>query len=98
MGKFLRLINGVARQVEEAATTVILPTENTYTVVSTISSGTAVTIPNSMAYDSTDLEVFLNNARCTHLFDFNYVGASAPRTQVSFTFDLKAGDVLFFRA
>lgn len=94
MGKFLRIINGVARSVDESSS--ILPTENTYSVNATISSGTPITLPNSMTYDSTELEVFLNSSRCTHLFDYNYTG-STPRTQVSFTFDLRVGDVLFFR-
>lgn len=94
MGRVLRLINGVARHVDETAVTIIY--DEVYDVPSTITTGSAVTLPASKTYDSAELEVYLNGQRLTYLLDYNYVGSS-PRTQVSFTFDLLGTDVIRFR-
>lgn len=94
MGKFLRIINGAARQVEESGTPTIY--EETYSVNSTITTGTPITLPASGTYNSDDLEVYLNGQKLDSLVDYNYVG-SVPRTQVSFTFDLLDGDDVLFR-
>jgi len=67
------------------------------TVGSTITAGTAVTLPSSGSYTTADLEIFMDGQRLTPVLDYNYVGASPPRTQVTFTFDLVAGDVVKFR-
>lgn len=94
MAKFLRIINGVARMANEAGSVTIY--EETYTVGSTITAGTSVTLPNSGTYTSDDIEVYLGGQKLDSLIDYNYVG-SPPRTQVSFTFDLVTGDSLMFR-
>lgn len=94
MGKVLRLVNGVARHVEESAAPTIY--DETLAIGSTISTGTPVTLPSSKTYDSLELEVYFNTQRLVPVVDYNYVG-TAPRTQVSFTFDLLNGDSLRFR-
>jgi hypothetical protein len=94
MAKFLRLVNGVARSFEEAGAIPIY--DESFEVVSDITTGTPVTLPNSGTYDSDELEVYLNGQRLEQLVDYNYEG-SAPRTQVSFTFDLVEGDLVRFR-
>lgn len=62
-----------------------------------LTTGVALTLPESQTYNSEELEVYLNNVRLTPILDYNYVGASPPRTQVSFTFDLLANEVVRFR-
>ena len=103
MGKFLRIVNGVPRQVEEASTTTIY--NQSLTVVSgtpganeiqwPIIAGTSITIPASQSYTGAELLVRLNGEWTQPVFDYNYVG-SPPRTQISMTFDLEIGDRLDF--
>lgn len=95
MGNFLRLSSGVPRSFAESGTTTIY--DEVYSVVSTITTGTGIPLPSSKTYDSAELEVYLNTQRVVPLTDYNYVGGSPPRTQVSFTFDLLAGDKIRFR-
>lgn len=94
MGRVLRLINGVARQVDEAASPTIY--DEVMAINSTITTGTPVTLPASKTYNSLELEVYFNTQRLVPTEDYNYVGA-APRTQITFTFDLLNGDNLRFR-
>lgn len=94
MGKFLRLVNGVPRQEDEAAATTIY--DEKFDVVSTITTGTPVTLPSGGTYDSQELEIYLNGQVLDDVVDFNFEG-SPPRTQVSFTFNLVGGDKLRFR-
>jgi hypothetical protein len=94
MGKFLKLVGGVPRLVDESISVTIY--DENYAVEGTITTGTPVTLPASGTYDSAELEVTLNGQRLEPVFDYNYVG-SVPRTQVSFTFDLIAGDSIGFR-
>lgn len=95
MGRFLRISNGVARSFDEATAPSIY--DQTVTLGATLTTGTAYTIPSSQTYTSEELEVYLNGIRLDSLIDFNYVGGSPPRTQITFTFDLLSGDILRFR-
>jgi len=94
MGRVLKLVNGVPRQVDESASPTIY--DEVSSINTTITTGTSVTLPSSRTYDSQELEVYLGVTRLIPLEDYNYVG-SVPRTQVSFTFDLVDGDKIRFR-
>lgn len=96
MGKFLRLANGVIRSFDESSSPTIYD-QNVTVGGGGLTTGQPITLPSSQTYDSQELEVYLNNVRLTPVLDYNYVGASAPRTQVSFTFDLLANEVVRFR-
>lgn len=96
MAKFTRIINGVLRQFDESGTPTIYD-ENVTISSGGLTTGVSLTLPSSQTYDSNELEVYLNNVRLTPVLDYNYVGASAPRTQVSFTFDLLVNEVVRFR-
>lgn len=71
--------------------------EAVYTVGSTITAGTPITLPNSGTYSDDDLEVFLMGQKMSVVLDYNYVGSLPNRTQVSFTFDLFNTDKITFR-
>lgn len=92
MTTFLKIINGVPRHVAFSASSY----EADYTVTSTITTGTPITLPSSGTYTDIDLEVFLNGHRMYAGVDYNYIG-TPPRSQISFTFDLLADDVVKFR-
>lgn len=96
MAKKLALVSGVPRMVEESAS---LPSiyRATYAVGSTISTGTPVTLPAAETYSSDELEIDLNGVGLDVVTDYNYVGAGPSRTQVTFTFDLVAGDEIGFK-
>lgn len=97
MAKKLALVNGIPRMVNETSSVAIY--DETYTLVSDITTGTPVTLPNSGTYTGDELEVRLNGVRMDSGIDYNFVG-SAPRTQVAFTFDLLGNtnpDTLNFR-
>lgn len=96
MAKFLRLNAGVLRSFDESGNTVIYD-QNSTIGGGGLTTGVALTLPSSQTYNSSELEVYLNNVRLTPVLDYNYVGASAPRTQVSFTFDLLVNEVVRFR-
>jgi hypothetical protein len=104
MGKFLRLSQGVLRMVDEAGSptiydkslTVVSGTPGSYEIQGPVTAGTAITLPDSQTYNSSELIVNLNGQALEQVFDFNFVG-SIPRTQVSLTFDLEVGDRLDFR-
>jgi hypothetical protein len=104
MGKFLRLVNGVARQFDEAGATsiydqslvVVAGTPGAGEIQGPISTGTNVTLPGGQTYEDDELRIELNGQGLDPVFDYNYVG-SVPRTQVAFTFDLEVGDRINFR-
>jgi hypothetical protein len=96
MGKFLRLANGVIRSFDESSSPTIYD-QNVTVGGGGLTTGQPITLPSSQTYDSQELEVYLNNVRLTPVLDYNYIGASAPRTQVSFTFDLLTNEVVRFR-
>lgn len=93
MGRFLRLSNGVARSFDEASSTPIY--KATYVVSGTLTTGTAITLPSSQTYNSTELEVHLNGQFLEPGIDYNYIGI-VPRTQISFTFDLLNAERVLF--
>lgn len=104
MANFLQGINGRIKAAPVAGGA--NPEETTLTVVSSgaganeingpVTTGVLVTIPDSVTYENTDLQVFLNGQQLDIVDDYNYAG-SGTRTQVSFTFDLEVGDEISFR-
>lgn len=96
MAKFTRIINGVLRQFDESGTPTIYD-ENVTIGGGGLTTGSPLSLPSSQTYNSSELEVYLNNVRLTPVLDYNYVGGSAPRTQVTFTFDLLVNEVVRFR-
>ena len=96
MGNFLRLSAGVPRSFAEAGSPTIYD-QNSVIGGGGLTTGSALTLPSAQTYDSSELEVYLNNVRLTPILDYNYVGGSPPRTQVTFTFDLLAAEVVRFR-
>ena len=68
----------------------------TYSPVATVTSGTAVDLPESQTYTGDELSIYRNGQRLDYIVHYTYVG-SAPRTQVLFTFDLKTSDDITFR-
>ena len=61
-----------------------------------LAAGTPITLPLSRTYTGEELQVSLNGQETEPVVDFNYVG-TAPRTQISFTFELFAGERVRFR-
>jgi len=96
MGRFLRISSGVARSFDEAGSIAIYD-QNSVIGGGGLTTGSPLTLPSGQTYDSSELEVYLNNVRLTPILDYNYVGGSPPRTQVEFTFDLLANEVVRFR-
>lgn len=94
MGKFLRLVAGQQRSFDESSSPTIY--DQLVTIGSTITTGTAQTLPAGGTYDSAELEIWLSGQRLAVTEDYNYVG-SPLRTQVTFTFDLVAGDKIRYR-
>lgn len=99
MAKFLRLSNGVPRSFNESATLPIYDETieiGVDTAPGGVATGNPITLPSSQTYEGEELEVYLNGQRADSLIDYNFVGI-APRTQISFTFDLVDGDKVRFR-
>ena len=93
MAKTLQLLNGIPRSVETAVADLY---DATYVVESPISSGTPITLPGSETYTDQELFVFLNDILQEVVLDYNYED-SPPRPEISFTFDLIAGDRVRFK-
>lgn len=95
MAKFLKLVNGLPRMVDETSNVGIY--DETITVGNTgVITGVSVTLPAGRTYSGLELEVYLNGQRLEDALDYNFVGSGA-RTQITFTFDLVEGDVVRFR-
>ena len=93
--KVVTFVSGIPRsQTYIASSTSVY--EADLEVSSTITAGTAVTLPSAETYIDVELTIFLNGARLENTYDYTYVG-STPRTQVMFTFDLYSPDRLVFR-
>jgi hypothetical protein len=96
----VKLVNGVLRgvDVESALPSIYDQRSN---IVSTITTGTAVTLPSSGSYTVssgiTSLNIYLNSLRLEYTSDWNTSGAGPSFTAVVFTMDLVAGDVVDFR-
>ena len=95
MAKFLRLINGIPRMVEESGIAGIYD-ESTVIGVGGVSTGVGISLPLSQTYTGDELEVYLNGVRQEPVYDYTFLGV-APRTQVSFTFNLLQGEIVRFR-
>ena len=95
MARFLRIINGVQRMADESSIVTIYDESSTIGVGG-LTTGAALTLPSSKTYTGAELEVYLNGQRIEDVIDYNWVG-TAPRTQVTFTFNLVQGDVVRFR-
>ena len=76
---YLKLVNGVMRMVPIY--------QETYVVSGTLAASTPIALPATQTYDSTELDVYLDGILVEVGVDYNYVG-TAPRTQVSFIYDL----------
>ena len=96
MSQALALVSGIPRMQTVPASGSASVYDQTYIPTGTIAAGTAVTIPLSMTYTSDELQVFVNGSKLNLLYDYAYVG-TAPRTQVTFTFDLYVTDKVDFR-
>ena len=106
MTKFLTLVNGVPRMVEESGTPAIYDdfidivasgaTPPNELNEASVTTGTPITLPNSGTYEGDELEVYFNGNRMEDVVDYNYEGAGT-RTQISFTFDLITDDRIRFR-
>jgi hypothetical protein len=94
MATFTSIVNGVLRSSNASGLPSIY--DQTIAVASTITTGTAVTLPASQTYTSSELTVELNTVVLEPGVDFNYVGTGA-RTQITLTFDLINGDRLRFQ-
>lgn len=95
-GGSLRLATVVVAKPNETVLNVVASSPGANEIAGPISAGTPVTIPDSVTYEDTDLQVFLNGQQLDSVSDFNYEG-TGTRTQVSFTFELIEGDNITFR-
>lgn len=99
MAKFLKLVNGVPRMIEanqsEAHLSVVNSPSSPNEIAGPIAANTPITLPNSLSYTDTNMNIYMNGIRLIPGIEYNYVG-TPPRTQVSFTFQLLVGDRLFF--
>lgn len=95
MTQFLTLVNGVPRMRSESSSLTIYD-EEVEIGAGGLTTGTALSLPESGSYNSDELEVYLNGQRLDVLLDYNYYG-TVPRTAVTFTFDLVHYDVIRFR-
>lgn len=91
--RYLTMASGIPRLAVEPGGAVY---DESTAIGVTVTTGTNVTLPASGTYTSGELEIYLNGQQLEDVIDYNFVG-SPPRTQVQFTFDLVAGDVLRFR-
>jgi len=95
MAKVVRIVNGIPRIQDESSSVSIY--DETIEVGSAISAGTPISLPNGKTYTGDELIVRFRGQDLTDIYDYNWVGASAPRTQIAFTFDLEVGDYIGFR-
>ena len=101
MARKLALVLGIPRMVDESASPTIYD-QNLEVVASgagagqingPISAGTNVSLPSGQTYSGAELEIYLGLDRLRPVLDYSY----ASSTQVQFTFQLTAGDLLRFR-
>lgn len=97
----LALVNALPRMTLESASPVIYD-QNLEVVASgagagqingPINAGTSVSLPSAQMYTGAELEIYLGLDRLRPILDYSY----ASSTQVQFTFQLTAGDLLRFR-
>lgn len=89
------IVTGVLRLVSISAT---LPSiyDASENIATTITSGTAHTLPSSGSYTGDELEVYFNGQVLDPTTDYSSVG-TGTKTQISFTFNLLSGDHLRYR-
>ena len=87
-----RIVNGYQRLV------VVNPAiyDATETIGSTITSGTAHTLPSSGTYQGDELEIYFNGIPLDPTTDYSSVG-SGTKTQITFSFDLHSGDQMRYK-
>jgi hypothetical protein len=93
MTKFVTMTNGIPHLVNATGSSIY---DATYVASGTITNGTAITLPSSQTYSSSELQVYLNGVAQEYSTDYVYVG-SGTRTQISMNIDLVQGDRLRFR-
>jgi len=89
MGKFLRIVNGIPRMIDESGTPTIY---DDYLVVvasgasgpneinlADVGTGSPISLPNGGDYESDELEIYLNGNRIEDVVDYNWQG-SGTRT------------------
>jgi hypothetical protein len=91
MSNYLRLINGIPTTQGLSLNLY----EDDYVIASPLSSGTPITLPGGQTYTDSELKVFVDGKRQYPTYDYNYEG-SAPRTQISFTYNQAANTVVLF--
>lgn len=100
MGKFLRVIDGVPRMVEEGGSpsiydetiTVVAAAPGSNEILGPVTAGTHITLPNSKTYTGDELQVYLNGIRMDDVLDYTHFSS----TQIDFVFDLEVGDLIRF--
>jgi hypothetical protein len=73
------------------------PYDEVYVVPMDVFGPSNVTLPNSGTYDSDELWVELNGQLLRPGIDYNFVGISAPRTEVEILQDLRQNWELRFK-
>ena len=93
--KALTIVNGAPRMTIISGTSIY----DDVTVVGAggITAGTPVTLPNAGEYQDKDLEIYLRGQFLEPGYDFNYVGNTIIKTQVTFTNNLIEGDRIHWR-
>ena len=94
MAQVVRIINGIPRIQAESGTPIIY--DETIQILSPVTAGVPVSLPNSKTYTGDELKVKFRGQDLTDVYDYNWVGSGA-KTQVVFTFDLQIGDYIGFR-
>jgi hypothetical protein len=94
----LSLVRGVPR----GQSTLPLIYDQSTSVASPITAGTALTLPASGTYtlnssSVANLQVYLNGDRMEQTFDWTTSGSGPNYTAIQFTFNLVAGDRVDFR-
>lgn len=100
MAKFLQLVAGIPRSVDESGSptiydktiTIVASSPGPYELVGPITAGTSITLPDGKTYTADELQVFLNGIRLDDVLDYNHTSS----TQIQMTFSLEIGDKLRF--
>ncbi len=91
MAKFLSVINGIPYMVAESAGITIY--DETTELASSLSAGTAISLPSAKTFTGDELEVYLSGVRVDIDRDFTKTSS----TQIQFAYDLPIGTLIRFR-
>ena len=80
-----------------ASTSLTVYEQSVTITVGGLTAGTAITLPAGREYNDIELQVYVNGQQARVTLDFNYVGATTPRTQITLTDDLREGELVTFR-